>query len=59
MRGYHKKFWEELIAYFTLIRHAPPRKQKKNYGGIHKQAERKQDDLISLFIFFKRKVDLR
>jgi hypothetical protein len=36
-----EKFWEELIAYFTIIRHGPHRK-RNNYVGTHRQ----QGDLI-------------
>jgi hypothetical protein len=39
-----KNFWEELIAYFPLIRHGPHRKRKIKGGQTH----REQDDLISL-----------
>jgi hypothetical protein len=42
----NKKFWEELIAYFPLIRHGLHRK-RQNEGGIHRQ----QGDLISLPLF--------
>jgi hypothetical protein len=41
---YSKKFWEELIAYFPLIRHGPHRKPK-NYGGGHIDTKR-QDDFV-------------
>jgi hypothetical protein len=37
----NQKFWEELIAYFPLIRHGPHRKRNK-YVDTHRQ----QDDLI-------------
>jgi hypothetical protein len=32
----NKKFWEELIAYFPLIRHGPHRK-RNNYVDTHRQ----------------------
>jgi hypothetical protein len=41
-----KKFWEELIAYFPLIRHGPQRKLKK-FGGTHADALNQQCALIT------------
>jgi hypothetical protein len=41
----NKKFWEELIAYFPLIRHGPHRK-RNNYVDTQRQAHRQQGDLI-------------
>jgi hypothetical protein len=40
-KKYNKKFWEELIAYFPLIRHGLHRKRNK-YVNTHRQ----QSDLI-------------
>jgi hypothetical protein len=37
----NKKFWEELIACFPLIRHVPYRKQKK-LVGIHRHRQATQ-----------------
>jgi hypothetical protein len=39
-----KKFWEELIAYFSLVRHGLHRK-RKNYG---RDTDTEQGDLLSL-----------
>jgi hypothetical protein len=36
--GNHNKFWEELIAYFPLVRHGQKRKQK--IGGDTAQTAR-------------------
>jgi hypothetical protein len=30
----NKKFWEEVIAYFTLIRHGPHRKRNNNVDTL-------------------------
>jgi hypothetical protein len=36
----NKKFWEELIAYFPLIRHGPPRSyMNKNYQQLDRGVE--------------------
>jgi hypothetical protein len=40
----NKKFWEEPVAYFPLIRHGPHRKQKRGWTQTGKQPS----DLISL-----------
>jgi hypothetical protein len=49
-----EKFWEDLMAYFHLMRQASHRKQK-NEGGTHRDTDiktvslaRQQGDLISL-----------
>jgi hypothetical protein len=49
--GMHVKHaLQELIAYFPLIRHGPPRKLK-NYGG--RDIDKEQGDLISLITKIK------
>jgi hypothetical protein len=58
----NERFWEEVIAYFPLIRHEPHRKTKKKYGreklrggGINRWTDirihRQRGDLISLLFF--------
>jgi hypothetical protein len=46
----NKKFWEEIIAYFTLVQHGLQQKTKKL-----RYADRQQGDLISLLLFFQNK----
>jgi hypothetical protein len=45
-----KKFWEELIIYFPLIRHGPHR-ERKTYGMMYRQADK--GVLISPLSFFE------
>jgi hypothetical protein len=45
----NEKFWEELVAYFPLIRHGPHRKRKSEDTPTHRQ----QGDLIRLLLFFQ------
>jgi hypothetical protein len=65
-----KKFWEELISYFPLLRHGLHRKRKKNCGDTQtyrqkgdfislltkiREINRQQDDLISFISFIQNK----
>jgi hypothetical protein len=55
---WYKKFWEEVIAYFPLIRHGPHRKRSRclaTIRGIHRHTYTRgqQRDLITLLYFFK------
>jgi hypothetical protein len=51
----YKTFWEELTAYFPLIRYGPHRKRKKLGGYTGTLTYRQQGDLISLLLFFQSK----
>jgi hypothetical protein len=43
-----KKFWEELITYFPLIRHRPLKKVKMGRGESNKNTQK--SDLTSLLL---------
>jgi hypothetical protein len=49
------KFWEELIAYSSLIRHGPHRKQKNYVGYTDRHANSKVTAETSFIFFLQNK----